>query len=65
MRRLPLALLAGLVAASTAARAERPLAARTLEIDGVTRSYYLHVPPALGRGAGCCATSFWVACPST
>jgi polyhydroxybutyrate depolymerase len=47
MRRLPLALLAGLVAASTAAGAERPLAARTLEIDGVTRSYYLHVPPAL------------------
>lgn len=47
MRRLPLALLAGLVAASTATGAERPLAARTLEIDGVTRSYYLHVPPAL------------------
>ena len=47
MRRLPLALLAGLVAASTAAAAERPLASRTLAIDGVTRSYYLHVPPAL------------------
>ena len=47
MRRLRLALLAGLVAASTAAGAERPLAALTLEIDGVTRSYYLHVPPAL------------------
>ena len=47
MRRLPLALLAGLVAASSAAAAERPLAARTLAIDGVTRGYYLHVPPAL------------------
>ena len=48
MRRLPLALsLAGLVAASTAEGAERPLAAHTLEIDGIARSYYLHAPPAL------------------
>src|SRR5512147_511455 len=47
MRRLRLALLAGLVAASTAAGAERPRGAHILEIDGVARSYYLHVPPAL------------------
>jgi len=48
MRRLPLVLsLAGLVAASTTEGAERPLAARTLEIDGIARSYYLHMPPAL------------------
>ncbi|MFI5374949.1 MAG: alpha/beta hydrolase family esterase [Candidatus Rokuibacteriota bacterium] len=48
MRRLPLALaLAGLVAVSTARGVERPLAAHTLEVDGVSRRYYLHVPPAL------------------
>ena len=51
MRRLPLALaLAGLAAVSTAHGAERPLAAHTLEVDGVSRRYYLHVPPALRAG---------------
>lgn len=51
MRRLPVVLaLAGLAAVSTARGAERPLAAHTLEIDGVSRRYYLHVPPALPAG---------------
>ncbi|HJV55417.1 MAG TPA: PHB depolymerase family esterase, partial [Methylomirabilota bacterium] len=51
MRRLPVVLaLAGLAAVSTARGAERPLAAHTLEVDGVSRRYYLHVPPALPAG---------------
>ncbi len=52
MRRLPVVLaLAGLAAVSTARGAERPLAAHTLEVDGVSRRYYLHVPPTLPAGA--------------
>jgi len=51
MRRLPVLLaLAGLAAVSTARAAERPLVAHTLEIDGVSRRYYLHAPPALPAG---------------
>jgi polyhydroxybutyrate depolymerase len=51
MRRRLLALpLACLVAASTAASAERATVSRTLEVDGVTRGYLLHVPPALAPG---------------
>ena len=34
--------------ASAAAAAERALVPHTLEVDGITRSYHLHVPPALG-----------------
>lgn len=33
---------------STAAAAERALAPHTLEVDGITRSYHLHVPSAVG-----------------
>ena len=33
---------------STAAAAERALAPHTMEIDGITRSYHLHVPSAVG-----------------
>ncbi|HWN17166.1 MAG TPA: PHB depolymerase family esterase [Candidatus Dormibacteraeota bacterium] len=33
---------------STAAAAERALAPHTIEIDGITRSYHLHVPSAVG-----------------
>jgi polyhydroxybutyrate depolymerase len=32
----------------TAAAAERALAPHTLEVDGITRSYHLHVPSAVG-----------------
>ena len=33
---------------STAAAAERVLAPHTIEVDGITRSYHLHVPSAVG-----------------
>ena len=33
---------------STAAAAERALAPHTMELDGITRSYHLHVPSAIG-----------------
>ena len=33
---------------STAAAAERALAPHTMELDGITRSYHLHVPSAVG-----------------
>ena len=33
---------------STAAAAERALAPHTIEVDGITRSYHLHVPSAVG-----------------
>lgn len=46
-RWLALALLALLVA-STAGAAERVLTPRSLEVGGITRSYFLHVPPGLG-----------------
>jgi len=36
------------VTVSTAAAAERALAPHTMEIDGITRSYHLHVPSAVG-----------------
>jgi len=36
------------VTVSTAAAAERALAPHTIEIDGITRSYHLHVPSAVG-----------------
>lgn len=36
------------MATPTAGAAERALAPHTLEVDGITRSYHLHVPPALG-----------------
>ena len=36
------------MAASTAGAAERALTPHTLEVDGIARSYHLHVPPALG-----------------
>ena len=49
MRRRTLALLlAALVAVSTATAAERGLTTHTLEVDGITRTYHLHVPPGLG-----------------
>jgi polyhydroxybutyrate depolymerase len=49
MRRRWLAFpLAGLVAVSVAAAAERPTPPRTLEAGGLTRTYFLHVPPGLG-----------------
>ncbi|HTI52815.1 MAG TPA: hypothetical protein VMC04_01190 [Verrucomicrobiae bacterium] len=51
MRRLLVVLaLTGLAAVSTARGAERPLVVHTLEIDGVSRRYSLHVPPALPAG---------------
>ena len=40
--------LAGLVAASIAAAVERTSPPRTLEVGGLTRTYFLHVPPGLG-----------------
>jgi polyhydroxybutyrate depolymerase len=36
------------VTVSTAAAAERALAPHTMELDGITRSYHLHVPSAVG-----------------
>jgi polyhydroxybutyrate depolymerase len=36
------------VTVSTAAAAERVLAPHTIEVDGITRSYHLHVPSAVG-----------------
>jgi polyhydroxybutyrate depolymerase len=36
------------VPVSTAAAAERALAPHTIEVDGITRSYHLHVPSAVG-----------------
>jgi polyhydroxybutyrate depolymerase len=49
MRRRLIALaLAGLVAMSPAAAADRSTAIHQVESDGLTRSYYLHVPPGPG-----------------
>lgn len=42
--------LAALLAASAARAAERPTVARTIEVAGVTRSYLLRLPAALGPG---------------
>jgi polyhydroxybutyrate depolymerase len=50
MHRLLLALLIAspLVPAAVAAGAERPTTVRTIQVDGLTRRYVLHVPPGLG-----------------
>jgi polyhydroxybutyrate depolymerase len=42
--------LAALLATSAARAAERPTVARSIEVAGVTRSYLLRVPAALGPG---------------
>ncbi|HZP36448.1 MAG TPA: PHB depolymerase family esterase [Methylomirabilota bacterium] len=47
MRPVALA-VAWLLAAASVAAAERPLATHTLEVDGLTRTYHVYVPPGLG-----------------
>jgi polyhydroxybutyrate depolymerase len=50
MRRSVALAVAGLLAATSALAAERPLATHTLGVDGLTRTYHLHVPPGLAAG---------------
>lgn len=50
MRRSAALALAGLLATASATSAERPLATHTLEVDGLTRTYHVHVPAALDGG---------------
>ena len=44
----PALVLAALADGAPPRPRERPLAPHTIEVDGLTRTYHLHVPPALG-----------------